>query len=622
MIERVHVRAAILFLLGVPFAAFLIVAAFPWGLVARSGLDLLAGAIGRPVTVGAARRLDWFGLVPTIALDDVTIGQPAWQGRGTMARIAHVRLTLPVLPLLTGRFHPHRIDLDGVRLALFRAADGRANWNGDGQGGPPQGTRLTIRDGRYRLRDLGRQVLLAGTLVSDATHGLVIDGSGTLRGRPLRVAATGGARGAADPTRPYPLRVVARSPLVAMAAQAILARPLDLRHFTARVVASGRDLTHLDDLVQAGLFPSQAFRLAGAVTRDGPRWRIAGLNGAVGRTTVTATVTVVRADGRTRVDGRVDAGAFDFADFVSDAQRARADARLAAVGPRLLPETSIDLEKMARLDGVLRFRAAHLLTGALSPFRSLATTVTLDHRRLALDPLDAGLVAGRMTGRVTVDDTDALPRLGIDTRIGGSTIQALLLKRGSIRGPLDATIHLAGRGATFRAAMGASSGRIGIWVQGGTMRRDYATFVGGDVVRSAGAVIGGGGARVALRCLVGVLEAHDGRLVPAPLTIDSVVSRAAASGSIDLSNERLDLTFTGRSKQPALFRSTTPTRLFGTFLHPQVDIRPPRAKDRAGSGLLDRVGTFVNGLRIRSDRPGDAPAPDADCGALAHAAMR
>ena len=616
------VRIVAVSLLGLILATVLVLAVFPWGLLAGSALHPVARVLGRPLTIGHARRVDRFGLVPTIELDDVTIGRPAWQGTGAMARIARVRLTFPALPLLLGRLHPRRIEVDGLRVALFRTAAGRDDWSGTGGGGPPRVARLTIRDGRFSLRDLGRRVALAGTIVSDGTRGLAIDGRGTLRGLPLTVAARGGALGTADPEKPYRLRIAARSPLVTLDAAAMLARPLELRRFTAQVAASGRDLTHLDDLVQAGLFPTRAFRLAGRVTRADARWRIAALHGTVGRSQVRADLDAVRDGPRTRIDGRLDAGAFDFTDFTSAAQRAQAAARLAMAGPHLLPDTSLDLRRLARLDGTLRFHAARLLTGPASPFRSLTATAMLDHGRLRLDPFDAGLVAGRMTGRVAVDGTGAVPLLTIATRIAGSTIEALLLRGGAIRGPLQGTIHLTGRGADVRAAMGAASGRIGLSVQGGTIRRDDATFVGGDVVRGIGAALGGGGARVGLRCLAGVLVARGGRLVPAPLTIDSLISRAEASGSVDLARERLDLVLTGRSKRPALFQSTTPTRLFGTFLQPQVDIRPPRARDRAGSGLLDRVGTFVKGLRIRDDAPRDAPAPDADCARLARAAMR
>ncbi len=62
--------------------------------------------------------------------------------------------------------------------------------------------------------------------------------------------------------------------------------------------------------------------------------------------------------------------------------------------------------------------------------------------------------------------------------------------------------------------------------------------------------------------------------------------------------------------------------LFGSFVHPQIDITPPRARDKGGTGLLDRVGTFISGLRVKGDAPRDAPAPDADCAALARMAMR
>lgn len=615
---------ALILACGAVVLALLVLATFPWGALVGTTVRPLSRAIGRDVSIGAARRLDWFSLTPEIVLTDVTIAQPAWIGAGEMARIREVRIRLPVLPLLIGRFRPHDLVLDGVSLHLVRTAGGRASWDGRArrQGDRPRPTiaALTIRDGTVDLDDRRRHVRVAGTLAADA-QGLRIDARGTLRDAPLALAVRGGAITGAVGGRPYPLRVVARSPLVRMDARVRMDRPLDTAAFTGDITAQGRDLDYLDDLLQAGLFPTRSFGLSGHIRRDGDRWAIRSLDGVVGRSRLTGRVDVERRGARTGLDATIDAATLDFDDFSSAEQRARAAAAARRLGDRIIPGTRLQLGGLGKVDGTIRLRARHLLVPPGSPFRALDTTASLDHGRLLLHPLDISLVTGHVTGSLTDDDRTGTPRVTLDLTLAGGTVETLLAKSGSIRGPLSGRLRLSGRGATLREAMGRADGSVGLAVPNGTARRDYATFAGGNVGGSLGAAMRGAGQRVALRCLVGRFVARGGRLVPDPLVIDTAVSRADGHGVIDLGDERLDLAMVGRAKQPGLLRSTAPTRITGTLADPKLDIRPPRAPDDRKTGALARVGYFLKGLKVRTEPSDDPAARDADCAALIRKAI-
>lgn len=601
-------------------------AAFPWGLAARILSGRLGPAIGREVRIGGARRIDWLSFHPTVALDDVTVGQAAWAGRGPMLRIREVRIGFRALPILIGRFHPDRLDLDGVRAELRRDASGRANWEGEQRDAAPNRrlpgiAHLVLRDARLRLIDAKRHVTLVATVASDAA-GLRIDGHGTQRGEPMTLALRGAPLSGVS-RAPWPVRLTTRSPLAALDVRAVLDRPLALSNMSGRIVASGRDLTYLDDLLQAGLFPTQDFRIVGDLRRDGGRWRLTAMKAAIGRSRLTGSATIEDRGARTHIDATVDAETLDFGDLASDADRARGAARDRATGPRLIPDTRIVLSEggVATLDGAVRLKVARLLGSPGSPFRALATTATLDDRRLTLDPLVVTLVSGRATGTATVDDRVGRPQLAIKASVAGARIEALITKTGSARGPLRLRVDLVGRGDTVRAAMAHASGHVGLAVNGGDTRKDYATFAGGDVFKSIGAAIGGTGPREPLRCLIGSFDVADGRLTPDPLVIDTPISRADGQGSITLGNEAIALRMVGRSKEPELLRSTTPVRLYGTLSEPRLDIKPPRAGSEHKSSTFARIGAFFKGLRAKGDGRRDAPAPDVDCAALTRKAV-
>jgi hypothetical protein len=105
---------------------------------------------------------------------------------------------------------------------------------------------------------------------------------------------------------------------------------------------------------------------------------------SVGRSAIRAKATVLKRDGRTKIDATIDAPQLDFDDLADDAGLAAARAKEARIGPRILPDTRINLEKMGPTDGTIRVSIASLLVKGGSVFKSLSGTLKLDHRVLRL----------------------------------------------------------------------------------------------------------------------------------------------------------------------------------------------------------------------------------------------
>ena len=601
-----------------------LLATFPWGLVARHAAGPLGNALGRPVSIGSARRTDWIGFVPAIELADVRVGQPGWAGRGDMARIDRLDLRLPILSLLLGHVRPRAITVNGLQLHLVRDANGRDNWSsgkpsGGGSGGPGL-TDFTIRNGRLRLDDAKRHVVLVASLVSDA-KGLRVDGAGTLRETPLRLALTGPAITHADPSQPYPATLILRSPLVSVDAALRMDHPLDAGHFSAMLKTSGRDLGYLDDVIQAGLFRTQPFDLAADLRHDGQDWHIARLAGAIGRSNFTSTLDVTKPGGRTNLIGRLDARTLDFDDFASDAQRAAGAAEQRRRGPRVIPATRMVLDKVGKLDGRIDVRATRLLSSGRSPFRALVGTVSLDHQVLTLAPVSVALPQGTMAGKVVVDGRGRVSRWQIDLRVAGAMVESFFPDQQAVAGPMRGRILVAGAGPTLDAVVAGGRGRVALVVDRGTVRRDYATFLGGDILKSVGAAVKGKTERAPLTCLIGDFALGGGKLVPSPLIVSTPIARGDGTGSVALPSEVIDLRVTGRPTSASLLQSTAPVRLFGTLSQAKIDIRPPRASSAKGSGLFSRLGFFVKKLHVLGDAEA-APATPVSCGALISRALR
>ena len=613
--------AVIVFSLGLLFADF------PWGMLAPAMAGLGGRALGREIVIERAHRADHISFWPTVILEGVSIAQPNGYAGPPMARIARAEIRFAALPLLIGRFATKAIDLRGATFNLRRRADGKSNW--EDKPATDHGRKkhvplpaLHIEDSRLFLNDQCRHIdLEAGLVVGPA--GFRISGRGTHRGQPLRLDLSGPGIEPDRTTAPYTMNVAIVSSLAGLKGTVRMDRALDIAHFDADVTARAQDLRYLDDIIQAGLFPSKPLTLAAHIRHDDRAWTIRTLNADIGRSRLRVTGKVDKLGGRTVLRGRVDAATLDFDDFSSAEQRARAAVRRAATGPRVIPATRIDLTKLGKLDGQIILNARRLLAAGPSAFETLSTTVTLDHRRLEAFPLTAGLRSGRLTGRAVVDHRVGAPKLSLDLRIQDAKIEILLFPGDAIEGPVTARIILEGSGETVREALAVSGGKVGLVMPRGTVRRDYAIFAGGDVFKAIGAIAGSNnGERTPLTCLVGSFRAVRGRLTPSPFLVDTPLSRANATGAILLTNETLDLSLAGLSKQPGPLQSTTPVRLFGTLSDPKLDIRPPRAASAHKTGLLPRLGTLIKGLKTRDEVVSAAPVKAVNCAALSATALR
>ena len=595
--------------------ALLSVALFPVGLFKPTVERLLSQRFGRPVTIGTIERTDVFSLTPHVIVRDLRVPQPEWAGVGDLARVKLADLTLATGPLLRGRIAPTAIRLVGAHFALIRDKSGRENWHRDDQHDEPSRHTpiirdLEIADSTLAYRDAKRNRQFALKLTASPSAGLVARGAGMVRGSAVTVRLRGGAIGAAS--SPWPFTATIDGADLAMAAKGTMRTPLDTERMSLDVTARASDLRFIDAIIEAGLFGTRPVKLAAHVEHRAPDWTVTGLTGTIGRSRLSGHVAVVKREGRTRIDGAVASPAFDPSDLSSDEGRAKAEALKQAIGRRLVPNTRVDLSKITHTDGVLRFRIARLLSASgESALRDASGTLTLDHQRLDVAPLRIGLRQGAVTGRVAVEQRGgaASPTVTLDLRLIGSSIDAIAGGHGTVTGRLDARARLVGRGDTIRAAVGASSGRIGVVARDGVLPEKIADAIGFDAGR---ALFAGEGDRAGLRCVIVAADVRGGRGQVAPLIVDTTQSRLDGAGTIAFPSEALSLRLTGAPKRGSVLRLPGAAYLTGTLEAPNLVV--PREVKSVGN-VLKAIGRAITG------RQGPV-AEDADCAGLAARALK
>lgn len=612
---------------GVVLLAAVLLATFPVGMLRGTAESRLSDKFGAPVHIGALERRDVFSFSPEIEARSVRVGQPAWAGRGDMATIGRLRIRLPILKLLTGTIAPRSIDIDGLSLALVRDAEGRSNWGGRRSGGsdgsPPIAIgAVRISDGHFTLKDAKRRLDIAGTIKAKDAKGLAIAAEGQFNGAAAKLGATASWTEDADGRWPFSAELT--SNLLRLRASGTMAAPLDTAHMTMRMAARGTSLKQLDYIIEAGLFGTQAIDLDGAVRRDGTDWFIDKLDGRIGRSTIAAMAKILKRGGRTRIDASIDAPRLDFDDLADDAGLAAARAQEARIGPRIFPDTRINLAKMGPTDGIIRITIHQLLVKGGSVFKSLKGQLSLDHRILTLDKAVAQLGRGTMSGRVRVDSRGKIPLLTTELRIDGASFDDFVGQPDMIRGPVRGLVRISGRGDTVRQAFASGNGKIAFVASGGAMNRAAAYVMAQDLGGAIGQKLGDDEAMTPIRCAILAFSAKDGLLTPAPLVIDTAIARARGRGQINLDGERIALAMNGAGSEKPDLKLVDPVKVQGTLSRPAIDFAPPGKK--SGGGVFGAVTRSIGAaLGLHKDPQRDAPLPKpgtVNCRALAAEALR
>jgi len=600
---------------GVLVLGLIVLAAFPWGSLKGVIQRQLTARFGRPVTIGGIERVDTFGFNPTIRITDVRIPQAAWAGTGDFVRLREAEATFSGLALLKGAFGPRDVKARGLRLVLVRDRNGRTNWERPGKpkggGSSTDLDGLTISDSVIAYRDDKQDRFVTARFTSDPVHGIRAAGNGTIRGAAVRIAVAGPSV-ARFQGKPWPFTASIDGDALSITAKGQMDHPLDTDAMELDVTARATDLKLIDAVIEAGLFRTQPVSFSAHVRHDQPKWTVTQLKGVVGRSDFTGHVSVDKQDGRSKVDGAIVSRQFDFGDLASDEGKAKGAALERAIGPRLVPNTRIDIGKIDTTDARMAFRIKRIVSAkGASPILSARGVLAIDHQLLTLSDLDARLPHGRVEGKLTVDQRGdrKVPMVDINLRLRGSSVQDLAGGGGEFSGNVSARARLRGPGTTIRAAVGNANGTIGFVARDGQLPQGIAAALGFDAAR---ALLAKDGERAGLRCVVLKLDVTRGHGRIDPMIVDTTASLLRGQGSVVFPGETLNIRLSGTPKQHALLRVPGSAYMTGTIERPAVTI-PPEVK--SVGNIFKAIGRAITGKQGPTAR-------DADCSGLAARVLR
>ncbi|MDG2519069.1 AsmA family protein [Lysobacter soli] len=548
---------------------------------------------GREFHIGGNLDVD-LGWTPVVSAEKVSFGNAEWSRAPQMATADRAEIGIALWPLLRRQVLLPLIRLDNPRLLLeTNPKGGDGNWIFGEKGGDTdvQFRRVDIQRGFVQFLDAPNRTDIRVGVSSqrnaarDASAPVSVVGGGLWQNN--RFVLQGNAASPLllrDRSAPYRINVRASAGATHAHARGTLLDPLRLRGFDLQMKLSGRDLGDLYPLLGLAIPHTPPYSLDGRFSREGEVWHYRKFDGRIGDSDMHGDASVdtsgkrpyLRADLTSRrldfddlagfVGGTPQTGRGETANAEQDKDAAQQDA-----SGRLLPQTPYNLTKLRAMDADVRLRAMRINAPSL-PLDDMDAHLLLEGGMLKLDPLNFGVAEGDIRSRIRMDARTDTIRTRADADIAGLNLGKLLPKveiTQNAIGKISGKVGIEGTGNSIAAMLGSSDGNIAVGMGQGRISNLLMEMAGIDLAEIIKFKLGGD-KQIPVRCAFADFGVDNGLMTTRSLAFDTSDTILIGSGTVNLRDEKLDLTIRPRPKDRSLLAFRTPLRVDGTFKKPAV----------------------------------------------------
>lgn len=611
---------------------FVVVVLVATALFIAFGLNALRGPISRKVSELTGRELRIEGsLKPVWSWTDlrfraehVSFANPQWATEDLMLRADAIEASVDLLPLFIGQVYLPEVHLVRPELNLEVAPDERKNWILERDQKPRSGKpsrfhiqALTFDEARLKYDDAIRVISVEAQLSSDA-QGVTAFAQGIYRGVGAAAAARGEpVLGLKDAKKPYTLHFAGEFGDTTVEADGSVTNIAQLTSVDLAVELSGKTLAGLYDVIGIALPETSTYRTHGRVVRTDHLVRYEDFAAKVGESDLAGTLEFNTDDGRPRtyMHGEVTAKLLNFADL---GQLVGTD------HPRksgVLPDMAFDSDRWDSIDADVAVKAGTIRRPKQLPIENLATRIRMKDKVLTLDPLEFGIAGGRLAGSATLDGTQEPIAAKLDMRVQNLSLPKLFptIEKGQTSlGDINGLIELAGRGDSVAKMLGAANGKLGVFIDGGSVSRFLMELAALDLWGVTKTKLQGD-EPVQIRCAIGDFTVKDGVMHTNAFVFDTEVVNIQGGGQINLKSEGMDLTLKPEPKDRSIASLNSPLYIRGTFSAPKVS---PDTGKLAKKGLTALIMGAINPLLAVLPLMKEGEDKDSPCQQLIAAAAK
>jgi len=571
--------------LGVPvIGVVVLLLVFSWNWFTPFVASQASAALGRGVTIGSMEVA--LGRTTIVTLHQVRVENPPdFPADAPLALVETVELRLDTAASLRGRTAAIRaVTLDGAAVEAASLADGRNNYSFTtpaaasplpGEAPPEQLLRaLLIRNGRVHVVHAGLRADFQGEVATRLPEGgggqqVVVNLRGTYANQPLTGEIIGGSIvGFQDAERPWPIDARIQNGPTRGRLVGNLRNPLALEGADVRLELAGPDMSLLRPLTGVPIPRTPRYQVAGKLDYADERFRFTEIQGQVGNTDLTGTLTVDPRGAKPEVMAELNSRRVDMADLAGfiGGTPGRGTPE---PDSRSIPSQELNIPAFQTANVHLRYRAAQI-SGQNAPIDNMDATLDLVDGVVRLHPLRAGMGRGEMVGEFTLTPGPGGLHTVAEARFTRMDISRLLRAVGGRGGGLlNGRARLEGTGRSTAEILSRGNGSMTFGTTGGNLSAFMADLAGlriGNAVASAFGIP----SRTNLECFVADFALQNGTLNTRALLLETEDATILGSGTIRLSDERLDLRLVSQAKSFTVGSLPTSLGVTGTFSEPSV----------------------------------------------------
>jgi uncharacterized protein involved in outer membrane biogenesis len=639
--RRIAIAAASL-ALGVPVVAVVVISNVDWN-TARPWLnEKISAAIDRPFEIRGEVSLAWrqqgsWLPLPHLVARDVHVGNPRnMQAPSEMVSVNQFAFAIDLLPLLRQRIEIPELRFDKPALLLQRDADGKNNWTFKRDDQPSAWSlnvnRVVFSKGTVRYIDAMTQVDASANIdtINDPRYGVAWQLRGKWNNRDVSGNGKAGAvLSLQQQSTPFPLAANLNIGGTNISFEGTLTKPASLAAIDMRLKLSAPSMARLYALTGVLLPETPPFATEGHLTgnlgANASHWIYDQFTGKVGHSDIGGKLDFKTGEPRPLLSGAVQSKLLQVSDLGpligadSNASKEARGADAVQPGNRVLPVETFRTERWTAIDADVNFKAARITRNKDLPIQNLETQIHMKDGVLALKPLNFDIAGGRFTSTVMLDGSGKINPHAIraELKAGARHLQLKQLFPGidgmqATVGEVNADVALTAAGNSVAGLLGASNGELKGVVNEGSVSKLLLEAMGlniGSVVLTK--VVGD--KQVKLNCMVTDFAVTNGLMKSRLFVVDTSEARIDIGGTVNLGNEKLDLTLNPDAKSMRVISLRAPIYVRGTFKEPDISVDKGTLALRAGGALaLAVVAPVAAIVPLVSTGPGET----AGCQAL------
>jgi len=424
--------------------------------------------------------------------------------------------------------------------------------------------------------------------------------SGKLDGERVTGEGRMGGVFALENPRPFPVRADIDFGATSIALTGTITDPASPDAIDMRLWISGPNLAKLYAITGVALPNTPQYatvgRLAGRFRPGRSVLRYEDFTARVGGSDLLGTLTYRSGGDRPTLSGDVDSSLLQFRDLGTLIGAAPAEE---AKTGRLLPDTPFDVEHWKAMDADVHFTGKRVVRTAELPISNVDTKVRMQSGVLSLDPLRFDMAGGNVQSSIRIDANAALPKgvISIDGR--HLKLHRLFENVGGLKqspGEISGTIKLTGAGKSIAALLGRSDGSLHVLTTGGRVSETLMEEAGLNFANVLIAKMKGD-QMIDVDCAAAQLSVANGVAKSDLFVFDTENAIVVIDGTIDLGDERVDLTLHPETKNVRIFSLRSPLHVTGNFEHLDVSVDKKSLFARgAGAIALGIVATPLAAL--------------------------